>query len=499
MASPRRRSRVELARPHDLLLGVGHHLGPLRHPARRARDGEEHRKHLDREAHGVVDEGRVEVDVREEVARGEPVVVQHDLLELPRHGQQRRRSDLGVDLVGQLPDDGRAGIPLHVRALAESREVPRIGLQFLDELAHAVGAADRLQHAQHAFVRAAVSGARHRRARGRDDGVGIGVRAAGHARRRGGAVLRVLGIEDEQPVEGALEDGIRPVSELGHLEEHREEVPRVGQLVVGIHVGEPPRAAIGERRDRRHLADQPSRLDPPRLEVEHVVRVGVEGRERGHRAGENAHRARVVAEAPHETLHVLVQHGVHLDVARPHREVGGDGQLALDDEIRGLEVGAARGEVLDRVAAVAQRIGPRLGRGDLALAERRVAERRVVAHEPRAVRVDLDLGQIGGADGAVLDGERIGPARAVVRDRERVPCHARRIIAARTDPTRWRRAGGARGALGSGPRRSLRASRRRKAIPRSRRAFAAKRSLAQGSAPQGPTPSLAARIAGHVR
>src|SRR5437870_8736505 len=37
---------VHLSRPRDLLLLVVHHLEPLGHPARRARDGKHHGKHL---------------------------------------------------------------------------------------------------------------------------------------------------------------------------------------------------------------------------------------------------------------------------------------------------------------------------------------------------------------------------------------------------------------------------------------------------------------------
>src|SRR5262245_26372869 len=66
---------VELAGPGDPLVLL-EQLHPVRQPARRARDGEEHREHLHREAHRLVDEPRVEVDVRVELARDEVVVGQ---------------------------------------------------------------------------------------------------------------------------------------------------------------------------------------------------------------------------------------------------------------------------------------------------------------------------------------------------------------------------------------------------------------------------------------
>src|SRR3989304_7095588 len=54
------RPNVDLPRPRDLLLRVLDHLPPLRQPPRRAGDGEQHREHLHREAHPLIDYSRVE-------------------------------------------------------------------------------------------------------------------------------------------------------------------------------------------------------------------------------------------------------------------------------------------------------------------------------------------------------------------------------------------------------------------------------------------------------
>src|SRR4051812_46299315 len=50
---------VDLARARDLLLRILEHLLPLRQPTRRARDGEQHREHVEREADRLIDEARV--------------------------------------------------------------------------------------------------------------------------------------------------------------------------------------------------------------------------------------------------------------------------------------------------------------------------------------------------------------------------------------------------------------------------------------------------------
>src|SRR5581483_3278760 len=86
---PLARPRVDLARASDLLLRVLDPLEPLGEPARRARDREHDREHRDRQAERLVDQSRVEVDVRVELAAHEVLVLERDLLELERDVEQR--------------------------------------------------------------------------------------------------------------------------------------------------------------------------------------------------------------------------------------------------------------------------------------------------------------------------------------------------------------------------------------------------------------------------
>ena len=60
-----RRARIELARTADLLARILDHLLPLRDPADRAGDREQHREHRGREAHRLERDARIEVDVRD--------------------------------------------------------------------------------------------------------------------------------------------------------------------------------------------------------------------------------------------------------------------------------------------------------------------------------------------------------------------------------------------------------------------------------------------------
>src|SRR5690606_19860578 len=69
---------VDLTRTPDLCARVGDHLPVLRDPARQSAHREQRGEHRCREAHGLVDEAGVEVDVRVELALDEVVVVERD-------------------------------------------------------------------------------------------------------------------------------------------------------------------------------------------------------------------------------------------------------------------------------------------------------------------------------------------------------------------------------------------------------------------------------------
>ena len=129
---------------------------------------------------------------------------------------------------------------------------------------------------------------------------------------------------------------------------------------------------------------------------------------------------RVVAEALHELLDVLVHEGVDRDLVRPLVELRLRRQLAVEQQVGDLEVGRLLGELLDRIAAVLEDALVAVDEGDRAAARRRVHERRVVGHQPEVVVVDLDLAQVGGADRAVLDRDLVLLAGPVVGDGQRV-------------------------------------------------------------------------------
>ena len=130
----------------------------------------------------------------------------------------------------------------------------------------------------------------------------------------------------------------------------------------------------------------------------------------------------VVAEALDEALGVLVDQGMGRDVVLPHHEVRAGGQLALDDQVGGLEEGALLGELLDRVAAVPEDAAPAVDVADPALAGGGVGERGVIAHQ-------AERREVGRADRTVLDGQVTSPAGPVVDDGQGVGHAAPRGIA----------------------------------------------------------------------
>ena len=99
-----------------------------------------------------------------------------------------------------------------------------------------VDGADLGEHADDRLVGPAVAGPVERGGGGGGGRVGIGVRRADHAHGRGRAVLLVVGVEDEQDVEGPGQDRVGLEPGLGHLPHHGEEV--VGEVERVVRVDE---------------------------------------------------------------------------------------------------------------------------------------------------------------------------------------------------------------------------------------------------------------------
>ena len=121
--------------------------------------------------------------------------------------------------------------------------------------------------------------------------------------------------------------------------------------------------------ERRHFADQADGLLAPALGVAEVARVRIKGGERGHGADQDAHGVRVVVEAVHELLDVLMGHGVAHDFAVPAIPARRRWAARLQQKVRHFEEAAVLGELFDGVAAVAQNALVAIQVGDGAVQE----------------------------------------------------------------------------------------------------------------------------------
>ena len=228
----------------------------------------------------------------------------------------------------------------------------------------------------------------------------------------------MVGVQDEEDVERPLQPRVRLVLELGHLEQHVQEVAGVPQVVVRIDVRLAHVVAVRERRERRHLGDQPDDVRVADVRVLDLRGVRIEGREGADRGLQHPHRVGVVAVALHELLHVLVHERVDRDLVRPLVQLRLVRQLAVHEQVGDLEVRRLLGELLDRIAAVLEDALVAVDVGDRRSTRGRVHEGRVIRHQAEVVVVDLDVAQCQRADRPVLDRHLVRATGAVVRDRE---------------------------------------------------------------------------------
>ena len=174
--------------------------------------------------------------------------------------------------------------------------------------------------------------------------------------------------------------------------------------------------AVGRRGDGGHFPDQTIGLQQARFRIHDVERIGIERRQRRHRADEDAHRVGVVTEAFDELLDVLMDHGVMGDVPGPALHLRGGGQFAIDDQIGGFQIVNLFGNLLDRISPVAQDPLVPVDVGDIALAGSGVLESGIIGHHPEIIILHLDLAQIHRIDGIVLDLHLVSFTGTVIGD-----------------------------------------------------------------------------------
>ena len=298
-----------------------------------------------------------------------------------------------------------------------------LGLRVLHELADGLaGVADRLQLTQHGLVRAAMQRPGQRVDAGGDRRIQVRVGGAGDADHRRGAILLMVGMDDEQTAERVHVQrvGIEPLVWRG--EAHAQEIVDV---------------AAGEVRvEHRLIAAAPENVADHRARLRHddlrgliqlvgvgdVGGVGVERRKRVHRRSEHAHRMGGTGERAHERAEILSHHGLVVDVAAKPVVFRLRRQVAVSQQPRDLKEIGMLAQLLDGVAPVAQDRPIAVYERDLRFALRRGQEAGI-KRDPAVVA------QLGDHD-AIRAGRSLDDRqRVLIRIHMKFSCrHARSLI-----------------------------------------------------------------------
>jgi hypothetical protein len=210
----------------------------------------------------------------------------------------------------------------------------------------------------------------------------VRLRRADEAHGGGGGVLLVVLVEDEQPLQRPREHRIHFVGLRQRSEVEPQEVVDEAERVVRVEERLADALLVGVGSDHRELRQEADGRELDLLRIVHTERVLVEGRQSGHRTGEHRHRVGIVRQCAEEAAQVFVEEGVTADALVEVCEFGRSRQLAMDEEPGHLEEGGVLGDLLDRVAAIAQDAGIAVDVGDRGPRGRGVHEPVVEAREP---------------------------------------------------------------------------------------------------------------------
>jgi hypothetical protein len=178
----------------------------------------------------------------------------------------------------------------------------------------------------------------------------------------------MVGMENEDPVHGARQNGIDHIFLARDGEAHAQEVRRVVEIVLRIHEGLAD--VIFERHggDGRHLGDHAQAGDHALVRIGDVGGVVIEGRQGADDAAHDGHRVRVPAEAGEEARHLLMDHRVMRDPVVEIVFLGLGRQFTVQKKVADFEEIALLGELVDRIATVQQDAFVAVDIGDLRLA-----------------------------------------------------------------------------------------------------------------------------------
>jgi len=366
-------SFVNLSGADDLVIGVFNEFRPVSEPSCESGEGEKDGEHLSGDAQGLVDNSRVEVDVRVELSLDEVVVTQGHLLEGHSNIDHRLTSNNGEDIVGELTHDSGSGVKVLVDSVAETLKHLLAVLNILDELGYSLNRTDLIEHAEDGFVGTTVSGSVEGSHGSSEGGVDISLRRGHMSDGSSGTVKFVLSMEDEQNIESFDNLGVRPVVRVGRrLVHHVKEVFNVTKVFLRLVNRLTGFVSVAGSSDGGGTSEHSVNvLVSLLLGVVDVgsnvsgVSFGVERAEGGHKSGHHSHRVRVVSEGSDERLKSSVVGGVLHDLSSEGSQLFLGGELSVDNEERGLQEGGLLGELLNRVTSVLQDSFVSINPGDL--------------------------------------------------------------------------------------------------------------------------------------
>ncbi len=283
-----------------------------------------------------------------------------------------------------LADQLGARIVILVDAMPEAHQaegvVTVLGLG--DELGDARDITDDVQHVQDRLVCPPMSGAPQAGDARRDAGVGIGPAGPGQAHGGGRGILLMVGVQDEDALQGLHQHGIGFIIIAGRGVHHAEKILHVAELVVRVHERHARAVLVTHRDDGGNLGNEPDRAQFAFLLRPDVQGIVIEGGERGDHADHDRHGMGVAPEAVEEIDDLFMHHGVHGDVVGKGFELLRRRQLAVHDEVADLQKPAILGELFDGITPIQQDALVAVDVGDRGTATGRGVEARVIGKHP---------------------------------------------------------------------------------------------------------------------
>ena len=212
---------------------------------------------------GPHDDATIEIDVGVELAVDEIGILEGLLFEAAGDVEERV---LDVEFLEDGFADALkhfgAGVVILVNAVAEAhRGVRRFPSAWRVRCALCAACSeatlmDLIEHFEDFNIRPAMERTPEGTHAGRDAGKHVGFAGADHADGAGGAILLVIGMEDENEVQGVLDFRIGLVIVVGHREHHVKQVAAIAPLWMRINIRQALHAAVDEAGDSADFADQ---------------------------------------------------------------------------------------------------------------------------------------------------------------------------------------------------------------------------------------------------